>query len=106
MTQSPWTLLNQSTTLAAMDECSTSSTAKQAKHTFGLRLRELRRARGLSQEALAERAALDRTYVSSCERGHRNISLANIYRLAAALGVEPSELLKQPADEAARHAGA
>jgi transcriptional regulator with XRE-family HTH domain len=88
-----------------MDDCSTCTPAQHAKQTFGLRLRELRRARGLSQESLAERAGLDRTYVSSCERGHRNISLENIYRLAAALGVEPSELLKQPADDA-RQAGA
>ena len=64
---------------------------------FGLRLRELRRARGLSQEELADAAGLDRTYVSSCERGHRNISLLNIYRLAEALAVEPSELLRRPA---------
>lgn len=61
---------------------------------FGQRLRELRRARGVSQEALADDAGLDRTYVSSVEWGHRNISLLNIYRLAAALGVEPVELLK------------
>jgi transcriptional regulator with XRE-family HTH domain len=61
---------------------------------FGARLRELRRARGVSQEELAARAGLDRTYVSSCERGHRNISLLNIWRLAVALGVEPPELLR------------
>lgn len=106
VTQSPWTLRNQSTTLAAMDDCSASSAAQHARQTFGLRLRELRRARGLSQESLAGLASLDRTYVSSCERGRRNISLENIYRLAAALGVEPSELLKQPSDDAARHTGA
>ena len=63
---------------------------------FGLRLRELRRAHGISQEALADDAGLDRTYVSSVERGHRNVSLLNIYRLAAALGVEPAELLRGP----------
>ncbi len=41
-------------------------------------------------------AHLDRTYVSSCERGKRNIGLVNIYRLAAALGFSPSELIKAP----------
>lgn len=82
-----------------MDDCSASSLPQDAKRTFGLRLRELRHARGLSQESLAELAGLDRTYVSSCERGHRNISLENIYRLAAALGVEPAELLKRPGDD-------
>lgn len=66
------------------------------KVTFGRRLRELRSARGLSQEALADAAGLDRTYVSSCERGRRNVSLENICRLASALGVKPEELLKPP----------
>ncbi len=56
----------------------------------------MRRARGLSQEELAHDAGLDRTYVSSCERGRRNIGLLNIYRLAAALRVSPEELLKAP----------
>lgn len=63
---------------------------------FGRRLRELRVARGLSQEALADAASLDRTYISSCERGRRNVSLQNLYRLAFALKVHPEELLKKP----------
>jgi len=66
------------------------------KKLFGKRLRELRLARGLSQEALAHEADLDRTYVSSCERGKRNISLENLYRLSAALGVKPEDLVRQP----------
>ena len=52
------------------------------KITFGRRLRELREASGLSQELLAHEAGLDRTYISSIERGQRNISLENIERLA------------------------
>ncbi len=52
--------------------------------------------RNLSQEELADAAHLDRTYVSSCERGKRNIGLINIHRLAAALGVKPSDLLRDP----------
>ena len=60
--------------------------------TFGNRIRELRQAKGISQEELAEKAGLDRTYISSVERGKRNISLLNIERLAKALGVKPRQL--------------
>jgi len=62
------------------------------KATFGKRLRELREAKGMSQESLAHEAGLDRTYVSSVERGKRNISLENIERLANALGVRVKDL--------------
>lgn len=63
---------------------------------FGRRLREVREGAGLSQERLAELATLHRTYVSSVERGKRNISLENIERLAVALGVSMRDLM--PAD--------
>ncbi len=63
------------------------------KKLFASNLRRIRIATGLSQEALAERAELHRTYVSSIERGERNISLENIFRLAEALGVDSRELL-------------
>lgn len=56
-------------------------------------VRLVRLARGLSQEALADEAALDRTYVSSVERRLRNISIQNIQRLALALSVDPRDLL-------------
>jgi ribosome-binding protein aMBF1 (putative translation factor) len=60
---------------------------------FGRRLRKARQERGVSQERLAELAGLHRTYVSSVERGERNISLLNIEKLAAALGVAMSDLM-------------
>jgi transcriptional regulator with XRE-family HTH domain len=60
---------------------------------FGRNLRRFRLSSGISQEELAFRADLDRTYISSVERGHRNISIQNIFRLAAALGRDPRELL-------------
>ncbi len=50
---------------------------------------------GMSQEALADLAHLHRTFVGSVERQERNISLDNIERLAVALGVSVSELLRQ-----------
>jgi len=60
---------------------------------FGRNLRRLRLAVEISQEELGFRANLDRTYVSSVERGHRNISIDNIFRLASALECDPRELL-------------
>ncbi|MBC7820703.1 MAG: helix-turn-helix transcriptional regulator [Planctomycetaceae bacterium] len=63
---------------------------------FGARLRELRKQQGVSQESLADAAGLHRTYVSSVERGERNISLENIDRLATALDVALSELMPAP----------
>ncbi len=63
------------------------------KRLFGERVRELRGRLAISQEELAHRAQLDRTYVSSLERGHRNVALENICRLAAALEVDPGELI-------------
>ena len=62
---------------------------------FGKRLRELRLERALSQEELAFRSGLHRTYVSSTERGSRNVSLVALERLAIALGVSLSVLLEE-----------
>jgi transcriptional regulator with XRE-family HTH domain len=60
---------------------------------FGRRVREFRDQAGLSQERLALKAGLNRTYMGSVERGERNVSLDNIYRLAEALGVPAKDLL-------------
>lgn len=62
---------------------------------FGLRLRELRLQRGLSQEELGSLAELDRTYISGIERGTRNVGLLNVFRIAKALTVHPSELFSE-----------
>jgi transcriptional regulator with XRE-family HTH domain len=70
---------------------------------FGARVRRIRTDRGLSQEALAELAGLHRTYVGSVERGERNVSLDQIYRLAEGLRVPVRELFES--DAAGPHAG-
>lgn len=72
---------------------------KQIKRRFGERIKELRREQGLSQEALAQECDLDRTYIGGAERGERNVSLVNIYRMAIALRVPPGTLLQPVQDE-------
>lgn len=59
---------------------------------FGAQLRALRNARGWSQEELAHRANLDRTYVSGVERGVRNPTLDVITKFARTLEVEVADL--------------
>lgn len=65
------------------------------KKTFGTSVKELRKQQGISQEELAERAELHRTYVSDVERGERNPSLESITKLANALSVSVSALFPQ-----------
>lgn len=60
---------------------------------FGDKLRELRKQKGLSQEDLAFKSGLHRTYISDIERGSRNVSLKNIEKIAKALGTSPKSLL-------------
>jgi ribosome-binding protein aMBF1 (putative translation factor) len=62
--------------------------------TLGEAIRKRRQGKNISQEALAEIADFDRTYISLLERGERNPSFTNLCRVAAALNVTPSELLK------------
>ena len=69
------------------------------KKIVGRNVRRLRLSVGLSQEELAVRAGLHRTYVSSIERGQRNISIENVFALARALGCRPQDLLDADAGE-------
>jgi transcriptional regulator with XRE-family HTH domain len=62
---------------------------------LGRAIRQRRKSRGLSQEALAEQAELHRTYISLVERAHRNISVDALSGIADALDVRPSQLLQQ-----------
>ena len=68
---------------------------RRARETFATNVRRLRVSRGLSQEALAAAARLHRTYVGSIERAERNVSIDNMERLAAALGVPLTVLLRE-----------
>jgi len=74
--------------------------AQRLKRGFGNRVRLLRSDLGLTQEDLALRSDLDRSYIGGVERGERNVSLINIYRIARALGVEPSALFGKRDDGA------
>jgi len=62
------------------------------RERFGDAVRVRREELGLTQEDLAEKAGIHRTYLSDVERGTRNLSLVNIERLAAALAVSMAEL--------------
>ena len=68
------------------------------QHTYlkkvGLNIREARKEKGMSQESLALAADLDRSYVGSVERGERNIAVVNLKKIADALKVPVSQLLK------------
>lgn len=59
---------------------------------FGGRVREERLKQGLSQEALAEKAGVHRTYIGMIERAEKNVTLTNIEKIAKALGVDISSL--------------
>ena len=61
---------------------------------FGSNLAKLRKEVGLSQEQLALESGIARSYLGGVERGQRNIAIVNICKLADALKLDPSELLK------------
>ncbi len=60
----------------------------------GCNLRAYRRTRGLSQEAFAEVLGVHRTYMGGLERGERNLTLKSLERIAARIGMAPTDLLR------------
>lgn len=62
---------------------------------FGLAVRKSRANAGVSQEKLAARAGLNRTYVGDVERGERNVSVVNMQKIAKALGVKLSAIITE-----------
>lgn len=85
-----WTVDAQKTILVTMEK---SQKILSAREVFGQNLRRFRRLKDISQEELALRSELSRTYVSEVERGIRNVSIDNMGLLAEALGVELKELV-------------
>jgi transcriptional regulator with XRE-family HTH domain len=64
----------------------------------GANIRIYRKARGVTQEALAEVLGVHRTYMGGVERGERNLTLQSLERLAQRMGVDPVTLLQPPQD--------
>ena len=64
------------------------------KDKIGSRIRQLRQEKHLSQEAFADLCELDRTYISSIEKGKRNVSIINLEKIANALNINLSTLFK------------
>ncbi|WP_234054026.1 MULTISPECIES: helix-turn-helix domain-containing protein [unclassified Xanthobacter] len=69
----------------------------EIREVFARNLKAARLAKGLSQEELAHRAGIDRTYISSLERCVYNASIDVVDRLASALELDAAVLLKRPA---------
>ncbi len=67
--------------------------ASPDRSRFGKKVRELRLAKGWTQEGLAERTGLHPTYIGGVERGERNIGLDNLLKITRALGEHPTALL-------------
>lgn len=85
-TYSPWTYKHQKNTFH--------SKMNDLLQIFGERVRSLRTVRGWSQERLALEADLDRSYIGGVERGERNVSLLNIAKIADAMEISVSELMR------------
>jgi len=69
---------------------------REVLQRFGAEVRARRLGLGMSQEALALASGLDRSYIGGVERGSRNVSLINISKIAAALGLGVGELFNCP----------
>ena len=70
-----------------MDNCT-------IQQKFGIRIKNMRKGTGISQEKFALKIGMDRTYFASVEAGRRNIAIVNIKKIADGLGVSLSELFE------------
>ncbi|WP_454844829.1 helix-turn-helix domain-containing protein [Priestia megaterium] len=67
---------------------------EEIKKLFGATVRKLRTEKAFSQEVLAEKTGLHRTYISDVEQGERNLSLVNIFKFCNALEISPADFFK------------
>ncbi len=72
--------------------------SKKVKKAFGKALQEIRKKRGFSQLDVSTASDLDRAYMSELERGLKNPSLETIFRLADAIGISATELVKKTSE--------
>jgi transcriptional regulator with XRE-family HTH domain len=70
------------------------ASSKRSLKVLGLRIRDLRRAQGLSQEDLADKCGVHRTFMGTVERGESNLSFSNILKVASTLGISLSALFE------------
>lgn len=68
--------------------------SKRMLKVLGLRIRDLRRTQGLSQEDLADKCGVHRTFMGTVERGESNLSFSNILKVASTLGMSLSALFE------------
>jgi DNA-binding XRE family transcriptional regulator len=89
----PWFFVRQPRTIWGMAKPSPSYAGNKVLKDLGDAIRLLRSERGLSQEALALNAELDRSYVGGIERGDHNLTIMNLEKISSALGISMSSLL-------------
>ena len=90
----PWLFVRQPKTITGMAKPSPQFRGDPVLVALGSEIRLARAAIGLSQEALAVDAGVDRSYMGGIERGEHNVTIMNIAKIADALKVRPSMLLK------------
>lgn len=76
-----------------MAQTSPTHSGRQELVSLGQVVRELRLAKGWSQEAFADYAEIDRSYIGGIERGEHNIALINLVKIASTLGIKAAQLL-------------
>ena len=89
----PWSFWQHNETIHGMPRISAAHDKDQNLVQLGKAVRTRRAGQGLSQEALADAAEIDRSHMGKIERGERNVTFLNIARIAKALQCKPSDLL-------------